>query len=336
VGCGLSKAHHRSTEVLVSHRNARTTFLGRKLIVQRHQQGWAQAHIADAMGISRKCVKTWIDRYAAEGEAGLYDRSCRPHRSPTRTPAEIEDQVLQARREHRRGQDWLAEHLGLSASTVGRILRRHDMPHLRHCDPMTGAVIKTSKATAMRYERARPGELVHVDVKKLGRIPDGGGWRAHGRSKEVRGRGNGYDYVHSMVDDHSRLAYSEILPDEKGPTCAAFLLRAAQYFAEHGITDIERVLTDNHLSYRRSNDFAAAVAALGARHKFIKPHCPWQNGKVERFNRTLQTEWAYRRVFNSNTQRAEALAPWLTEYNTQRRHSALGGQPPTSRLQPTS
>ena len=139
-----------------------------------------------------------------------------------------------------------------------------------------------------------------------------------------------------MVDDHSRLAYSEILPDEKGATCAAFILRAAEHFAGHGITTIERVITDNHFSSRRSTDVKNAMTALGATHKFIKPHCPWQNGKVERFNRTLATEWAYRQVFTSNAERAAALAPWLQEYNTRRRHTALKGLPPISRLSPTS
>jgi transposase InsO family protein len=213
------------------------------------------------------------------------------------------------------------------------------MPYLHALDPLTGEVIRSSKATAVRYERDQPGELVHVDVKKVGKIPDGGGWRAHGRSMGSTGAKKrariGYDYVHSMVDDHSRLAYSEILPDEKGPTCAAFLGRAAGYFAGHGISTIERVMTDNHFSYRKSLDFQAAVAALGARQKFIRPHCPWQNGKVERFNRTLATEWAYREVFTSNDERAAALAPWLEQYNTQRRHTALGGRPPISRLSPT-
>jgi transposase InsO family protein len=225
--------------------------------------------------------------------------------------------------------------MGIPARTVGRILRRHGEPYLRDCDPMTGVLIKASKTTAVRYERAYPGELVHVDVKKLGRIPDGGGWRAHGRREEVRHRGIGYDYVHSMVDDHSRLAYSEILPDEKGPTCAGFIIRAAEHFGAQGISRIERVITDNHFSYRRSTDVATAITQLGAAHKFIKPHCPWQNGKVERFNRTLQTEWAYCQVFDSNTHRASALAPWLELYNTRRRHSALGGLPPISRLRPT-
>jgi len=169
-----------------------------------------------------------------------------------------------------------------------------------------------------------------MDVKKLGRIPDGGGWRAHGRRDEVRGRGIGYDYVHSVVDDHSRLAYSEVLADEKGATCAGFLTRAADYFALHGITRIERIMTDNAWAYRYS--LRDVVADLGARQLFIKPHCPWQNGKVERLNRTLQTEWAYRQVFTSNAERAAALAPWLEYYNNERRHRALGGQPPISRL----
>jgi transposase InsO family protein len=305
------------------------------LIVRRHRAGWKQAHIAAAMGVSRKCVRTWIDRYAAEGEAGLRDRSSRPHSMPTRTPAEVEQRVLQGRREQRRGQDWLGPELGVPARTVSRILRRHRVPHLRECDPMTGQVIRASKSTAVRYERQRPGELVHMDVKKLGKIPDGGGWRAHGRGpgdNRNRRQGTGYDYVHSLVDDYSRLAYSEILPDEKGTTCAAFLTRAAAYFAEHGIAQIERLLTDNAFAYRHSLAVREACAAIGARQKFIKPHCPWQNGKVERFNRTLQVEWAYRQVFTSNAARAAALAPWLEYYNNRRRHSALDGLPPISRL----
>ncbi len=145
----------------------------------------------------------------------------------------------------------------------------------------------------------------------------------------------GYDYVHSMVDDHARLAYSEVLSDEKGGTCAGFIARAAAYFAAAGITDIERVMTDNHFSYRHSKDVAAVLADLGAKHKFIRPHCPWQNGKVERFNRTLQTEWAYRRVYTSNAERTAALAPWLEYYNNQRRHTALGGHAPAHRVSPT-
>jgi transposase InsO family protein len=309
---------------------------GRLLIVQRHQAGWKQAHIAVAMGVSRKCVKTWIDRHQAEGEAGLATRSSRPHSTPTKTAPEVEQKVLTARAEHRDGPDVLGPKIGVPARTVSRILRRHGVPYLRECDPMTGEVIRTSKATAVRYERKRPGELVHMDVKKLGKIPDGGGWRAVGRAEASPARnrraGIGYDHVHSLVDDHSRLAYSEILPDEKGVTCAAFLARAAAYFAEKGITQIERVMTDNAFAYRHSSEVKRVCAALGAKQKFIKPHCPWQNGKVERLNRTLATEWAYRQAFTSNADRVAALAPWLEHYNTVRRHSALGGKPPVSRL----
>lgn len=325
----------------MSHANARLNVHGRRLLVDRvRRQGWAVAHAAKAMGISRQCAHRWVARFDAEGEAGLVDRSSAPRYSPRRTAAKVEAAVVAARSEHRRGQDWIGPELGVPARTVSRILRRHDLPYLRHCDPLTGEVIRSSKATAVRYERDRPGELVHVDVKKIGKIPDGGGWKAHGRSMsrtaEQKKARIGYDYVHSMVDDHSRLAYSEILADEKGPTCAGFILRAAQYFAAHGITRIERVITDNHFSYRLSSDVKDAMTTLGATHKFIRPHCPWQNGKVERYNRTLASEWAYRQVFTSNTDRADALAPWLHEYNTRRRHTALGGLPPISRLSTTS
>jgi transposase InsO family protein len=324
----------------VSHRNARLTVRGRQLLVERVcDQGWAVAHAAKAQGVSRQCAHRWINRFREEGEAGLRDRSSRPHHRPSQTPVEVEEAIVAMRREQRRGQDWIGPELGVPARTVARVLRRHGVPYLRECDPLTGEMIRASKTTAVRYERDRPGELVHVDVKKIGKIPDGGGWKAHGRqmgSTSAKRRARiGYDYVHSMVDDHSRLAYSEILPDEKGPTCAAFMLRAAEYFAAHGITGIERVLTDNHWSYRRSTDVRDAIAALGAKHRFIKPHCPWQNGKVERFNRTLQVEWAYRQVFLTNADRSAALAPWLEFYNTRRRHTAHGGQPPTSRLSPT-
>ena len=321
----------------MSHGNARLTVHGRLLIVQRHRQGWRQAHIAAAMGVSRKCVKTWIDRYAAEGEAGLRDRSSRPHRCPTRTPVEVERLVIELRGRERRGQDWLGPELGLPPRTVARILRRHQVPYLRECDPLTGEVIRASKATAVRYERARPGELVHMDVKKLGRIHDGGGWRAKGRehgqtSKQKLAR-IGYDYVHSVIDDHSRLAYSEVLSDEKGPTCAAFLARAIEFFTDAGIPRIERLMTDNAWAYRFS--LREICAAHGIEQKFIRPHCPWQNGKVERYNRTLASEWAYRHPFTNNDERSAALAPWLNHYNTQRRHSALGGAAPISRLRPT-
>jgi len=319
----------------VSHRNARTTFQGRLLIVQRHQAGWPQAHIAKAMGISRNCVMKWLARYAAEGLAGLCDRPSRPHSCPRRTSPEVEQKILELRRGERRGPDWIGAELGVPARTVSRVLARHRMPHLSALDPITGQVIRASKATAVRYERDRPGELVHMDVKKIGRIPDGGGWRAGvipqgGKSSAQKKIKVGFDYVHSVVDDHSRFTYSEILPDEKGTTCAAFLARAIADFADHGITRIERLMTDNAYAYRYS--LREICAIHGIKQVFIRPHCPWQNGKVERLNRTLQTEWAYRQVFTSNDERAAALAPWLDYYNTRRRHSALGGLPPISRL----
>jgi transposase InsO family protein len=327
-------------EVFVSHGNARLNVRGRQLLVERVcEQGWAIAHAAKAQGISRQCASRWVNRFRAEGKIGLYDRSSRPHSCPHRTPAEVEDRIVRLRREQRRGQDWIGPELGVAARTVARVLRRHRVPYLRECDPMTGEVIRASRTSTVRYERDRPGELVHVDVKKIGKIPDGGGWRAHGRqmgSTAAQKKAKiGYDYVHSMVDDHTRLAYSESLPDEKGETCAGFLLRAADYFAAHGIDRIERVMTDNHWSYTRSTDVADAIQTLRAKHKLIKPHCPWQNGKVERFNRTLQTEWAYHQIYLNNHERTAALAPWLHHYNTRRRHTALDGQPPTSLLPPT-
>jgi transposase InsO family protein len=313
------------------------TFHGRCLLVQRvRDEQMPIAHVAKAMGVSRQCAHRWVARFDAEGIAGLEERCSRPHRMPTKTSPEIEAQVVAARLEHRRGQDWIGPELGVPARTVSRILRRNKLPRLAECDPLTGEVIRSSKTTAVRYERSRPGELIHMDVKKIGRIPNGGGWRAHGRQMGTTGAQKrariGFDYVHSAVDDHSRFAYSEILDDEKGPTCAGFLTRAAAAFAAAGIGGIEAVMTDNHWSYTHSKDVARALVELGADHVLIKPHCPWQNGKVERFNRTLQAEWAYRQVFTTNDDRAGALAPWLETYNTRRRHSALGGLPPISRL----
>jgi len=321
----------------VSHANARLNIHGRRLLARRViDDGRPVAHVAKELGVSRQCASRWVNRFRIEGEAGLRDRSSRPRRQPRRTPPVIEAAVLTRRRTHREGPDVLGPELGVAPRTVGAILARHRVPLLRECDPLTGDVIRASKTTSRRYEREFPGDLIHIDVKKIGRIPDGGGWRAHGRqmgstsaAKKAR---IGFDYVHAAVDDHTRLAYAEILPNEQGPTCAGFLRRAGEFFAANGITTIRQVMSDNALNYTRSNDFAAAIADLGAQHITIRPHCPWQNGKVERFNRTLQIEWAYRQIFTSNTTRTQALAPWLEHYNNQRRHSALGGRPPISRL----
>ena len=219
---------------------------------------------------------------------------------------------------------------------MSRILARHHIPRLAECDPITGERIRATRRSAHRYEHDAPGDMVHVDVKKLGRIPAGGGWRVHGRGPRPGAtRRIGFDYIHAMVDDRSRFAYAEVLADEKGATCAGFLTRAAAAFAEAGITRIDRVLTDNARNYRGCAVFAQAVTGIGARQKFIRPHCPWTNGKVERFNRTLAVEWAYRRAYNSNHERELALTPWLEYYNTRRPHTGCKGQPPTSRLSPT-
>jgi transposase InsO family protein len=325
----------------MAHRNARLTVYGRGLLVHRVRvEGRPVAHVAKELGVSRQCAHRWVARFDAEGEAGLVDRSSRPHHSPTRTPARVERRVVAARRRLRCGPAGLARATGVAAATCGRILRRYGLPRLVECDPLTGHQIRATRYSSQRYERERPGELVHLDVKKIGRIPEGGGWRANGRpgskTNATKNARIGYDYVHAAVDDYTRLAYAEILPDEKGATAAGFLTRAATWFADHGITHIERVITDNAFAYRRSTAFKTAIAELGAEQRFIKPHCPWTNGKVERFNRTLQTEWAYRRAYTSNTRRANALPRWLKEYNHNRPHTALAGQPPISRLSPTS
>jgi len=320
----------------MGHRNARLTVLGRRLVVERVRvEGIPVAHVAKAMGVSRQCVHRWVARWDVEGDAGLEDRSSRPHRSPNRTSADVERMVVEARRRLRVGPDRLSDELRVPARTVSRILRRHHMPYLFECDPLTGEVIRASKTTTVRYVRERPGELVHVDVKKIGKIPDGGGWRAWGRGNVKRKTRVGYDYIHSAVDDNSRLAYSEICDDEKGNTTAGFMIRAAAFFAAQGIDRIEAVMTDNHWSYTHSQAFSDSLKALGAEHVTIRPHCPWQNGKVERFNRTLQTEWAYQQIFSSNSERAQALQPWLDYYNQRRKHSSLGRRPPISRVSPT-
>jgi transposase InsO family protein len=323
-------------EVFMAHRNARLNVHGRRLIVQRVRgEGWAVAHVAKAMGISRQCAHRWLARYDTEGDAGLVDRSSRPHVSPKKTPPEVEAKVIEARRRLRQGPGRLGPEVGVAPRTVTRILGRNHIPRLSECDPLTGTLIRSSKATAVRYEREHPGDLVHVDVKKIGRIPDGGGWRAWGRGQVTRNSRVGYDYVHSAVDDHSRLAYSEIRGDETGDTCAGFMLRAAAWFQTQGIDQISQVMTDNHWSYTKSDAFAEVLDLIGAGHITIRPHCPWQNGKVERFNRTLQTEWAYRQVFTTNEQRSKALPDWLNYYNYERSHNSLEGRPPISRVSPT-
>ncbi|MEU5668544.1 IS481 family transposase [Streptomyces longwoodensis] len=310
----------------MSHRNARLTIHGRRLLVERVRSGRPVAHVAAEMGISRVTAHKWLSRWRAEGEAGLHDRSSRPHRTPHRTAAAVEERICRLRQDRKLGPARIGPILGLPASTVHRVLTRHGLNRLAFLDRPTGQVIR-------RYERSRPGELVHVDVKKLGRIPDGGGWRVHGRAAcPDRRRTTGFDYIHSAVDDHSRLAYSEVLSDEKATTCAAFLTRAAAFFATCGIDRIERVLTDNAWPYRKSFAWRQALADLGAAGKLTRIYRPQTNGKVERFNRTLLDEWAYLRPYTSNDERTAALADFLHTYNHHRCHTALGGQPPISRV----
>ncbi|MFF7528592.1 IS481-like element ISStpr1 family transposase [Streptomyces bobili] len=310
----------------MSHRNARLTIHGRRLLVERVSAGRPVAHVAAEMGISRATAHKWIRRWRSEGESGLRDRSSRPLTTPHRTAAAVEARVCRLRQARKLGPARLGPILGLPASTVHRVLVRHGLNRLAFMDRPTGQVIR-------RYERAHPGELIHVDVKKLGRIPDGGGHKVLGRQAgRARRSQMGFDYVHSAVDDHSRLAYSEIHSDEKAATCADFLRRAAAFFTTVGIDRIERVLTDNAWPYRKSFAWRQALTDLGAAAKLTRAYRPQTNGKVERFNRTLLDEWAYLRPYASNTERTDALADFLHTYNHHRCHTALGGKPPISRV----
>jgi transposase InsO family protein len=231
--------------------------------------------------------------------------------------------VLAARRRHRLGPHRLAWQLHMPRSTIYGVLARHGMGRLAQLDRTSGAVV--------RYQREHPGELVHIDVKKLGRIPDGGGHRAHGRAKAARGRGMGYDYIHSAVDDRSRVAFSQLLGDETGATAARFLVEAAGFFAEHGVV-IQRVLTDNAKAYTDSVAFTETAAGLGIRLKRTRPYRPQTNGKVERFNKTLLDEWAYGRLYRTNAERRRAFTRWLRLYNHHRPHASLDGLTPMAVL----
>jgi len=270
----------------VSHANARLTENARLLAASRVEQGHRPGEVAKQLGVSRQTVYKWVRRLREEGAQGLADRSSRPRTSPRRTAPEVELRIVAARVHEHAGPRVLAGLLGLPASTIGAVIRRWELPRLADLDRITGEIVRASgRASQVRYERRRPGELLHVDVKKLGKVPDGGGWRAHGRSEAVRGRGLGWDYVHVAVDDRTRLAYAEVLPDEKGPTCAAFLHRAAAWLrTEHGVT-VERILTDNARVYRAGREWTAVCSALHIKRRFTKVRHPWTNGKAERFNR---------------------------------------------------
>jgi transposase InsO family protein len=307
----------------VSHANATLTPRGRLLLARCVvEQGWTLRRAAERFQTSATTAARWAGRYRELGVAGMTDRPSRPHHSPRRTPTRTERRIIKLRVTRRWGPARIGFLLGLHPSTVHRVLTRFRLARLTWLDRTTGRVVR-------RYEHATPGDLVHLDVKKLGRIPDGGGWRVHGRRhRPNRHRGQGYSFLHTAIDDHSRLAYSELLADERKETAAAFWTRAAAYFASCGIT-VRRVLTDNGACYR-SFDFRDALAGIA--HKRTRPYRPATNGKVERFHRTLLEEWAYARPYANNSERERAYPDWLHRYNHHRGHTALGGRPPASRV----
>jgi transposase InsO family protein len=304
----------------VGHPRSKLTVFGRQLLVTRVDQGWPAAHVADQLGISRATAYKWVRRYRTEGEAGLLDRSSRPHRSPRRLSADREAEILAARAEWRYGPDRLGPLLGMPASTVHRVLVRHHASRLRDADRVTTAPV--------RYVACHPGALVHQDHKKLGRIPDGGGWRVLGRGRDAsRGHSKaGYDHLEVLLDDATRYTVAVPVPDESGRSAALALEIAAAEFARLGIR-IERVLTDNGGSYV-SRGYAAVVADLGARHRRTRPWRPQTNGKAERVIQTLLREWAYARPSTTNRERADALPVFVDFYNRRRPHTALGGRSP--------
>lgn len=311
------------------HANARTCPNSRRLLVHRiEEEGWSLMAAAEAAGISERSARKWLGRWRSEGEAGLLDRSSAPKNVASRLPAD-RLAAIEALRRLRMTAAEIAEVLGMALSTVSRWLARIGLGRRSALAP---------PEPPNRYERKRPGELIHVDVKKLGRISaKGAGHRVTGNRKSQfkrgadHGRGvTGWEFVHVCVDDATRLAYAEVLPDEKGATAAGFLRRAAAWFAGMGIR-VERVLSDNGACYR-SRLHAQACRELGMRHLFTRPYRPRTNGKAERFIQTLTNRWAYGAIYGSSAERAAALSGWLDHYNFRRRHGSLGHRPPAARL----
>jgi transposase InsO family protein len=325
--------HIATEEVLVSHANAILTPAGRLRLARCVvDERWPLRRAAERFGVSVGTARRWATRYRQAGAAGMVDRSSRPVSCPHRLPTRTERRILGLRVSRRWGPARIAYRLGLNPSTVHKVLLRYGAPPLRWTDPATGARIKTSRTRARRYEHTQPGDLVHVDVKKLGRIPDGGGHKVLGRAagRTVKGATKpGYAFLHHALDDHSRLVYSEIHPDERKQTAAGFWTRAAAWFTSCGIT-VRSVLTDNGSCYR-SGDFAAALGEH-VTHKRTRPYRPQTNGKVERFNRTLLEEWAYARPYTSEAERVAAYATFLHTYNHHRGHTALAGASPADRV----
>ena len=334
----LSRNHFANLEAFVSHANAALTPRARlrlaRLVVDG---GWTCSTAAKMFMVSPRTAAKWASRYRVEGSAGMADRSSRPCCSPTKTPEQVKRTIVRLRWRKRLGPVQIAGQLGLPASTVHAVLVRCRINRLSHIDRVTGEPIR-------RYEHDHPGSLIHVDVTKFGNIPDGGGWRYVGRQQGKKnrtatpnkprdkhyGKAMGTAYLHTVIDDHSRVAYIEICRDEKAKTAAAVLQRSVAWFAERGVT-IERVLSDNGACYR-SFAWRDTCAALNITHKRTRPYRPQTNGKIERFHRTLSDGWAYARHYQSEADRREALPSWVHFYNHHRAHSAIGGLPPISRL----
>jgi transposase InsO family protein len=324
----------------MSHANALLTPKTRlrlaRLVVE---SGWTYAATGKLFMVSPRTAKKWADRYRHEGEAGMVDRSSRPHHSPSRTGQQVVRQIVRLRWRHRLGPVQIAGRLGMPASTVHAVLVRCRINRLWRIDRITGEPLR-------RYEHERPGSLIHVDVTKFANIPDGGGWRYVGRSQGDRNkeatarrtgkRGKEYRpaigtaFVHTVIDDHSRVAYAEIHTDEKALTAIGVLQRAVIWFAERGVV-VQRVLSDNGSAYK-SHAWRQACDQLDIKPKRTRPYRPQTNGKIERFHRTLSDGWAYARLYESTQQRDATLPGWLHFYNHHRTHSAIGNQPPISRL----
>jgi transposase InsO family protein len=312
------------------HGNAALSWRGRRRLACRVVvEGWTLSVAASAAGVSVRCARKWADRYRVEGENGLLDRSSAPRRVANRTPADRVESIV-ALRQLRMTAAEIAELLGMALSTVSVILKRAGMGRL-------GLI---GLEQPIRYEHSRPGELVHLDIKKLGRIEGGAGKRTRGGiyrhytptrndAAGIRRKTVGWEYVHIAIDDYSRLAYAEVLGDEKASTAAGFLRRATTYYRRHGIR-VERILTDNGACYRGAIH-ALACRQLGIRHSRTRPYRPQTNGKAERFIRTMLHGWAYGAIYRSSQERTAALDGWLWHYNHRRRHSALSHQPPASR-----
>lgn len=300
------------------HKNARLTAHCRGLLVERVLKGQSQQDVARQLGVSVPTVRKWLKRYRAEGAAGLQDRSCRPRRSPRATVRELQLAILALRRQ-RLVLSQIAVQLGLSRSTVARVCARAGLQRLSKLEPVVHYP---------RYERAHPGELLHLDVKKLGRITQVG-HRITGNPRDSV-EGAGWEYVHVAIDDASRVAYSQVLPDEEAESACAFLRAAVAYYAGLGV-HIREILTDNGNCYR-SKAFKATITELALRHRFTRPYTPRTNGKAERFIQSALREWAYARAYRLSLHRTYELARWLHGYNWHRPHASLAGQPPVSRL----